>query len=119
MLNHCAIPAPLNIRVKLPIFPINNASGINKKCNKEFQSSHLGRFITKELLADKGAKGLSKISLEEWQNHLEKKPPAWELRELSEEQQKKFALRTKSFLIAATKHLVNKLPLKMQHSIAT
>ena len=50
---------------------------------------------------------------------LEKKTLAWELGELSEEQQKKFALRAKSFLIAATKHLVNKLPLKMQHSIAT
>ena len=77
----------------------------------------MGRFIKKELLANKGAKGLSKISLKVRQNQLDDKvleigeETRRELRELSEEQQKKFALGAKSFLITATKHLVNKLPL--------
>ena len=74
----------------------------------------MGRFIKKELLANNGAKGLSKISLEVRQNHLDDKVleiGEETLRELSEEHQKKFALGAKSFLIAATKHLVNKLPL--------
>ena len=71
----------------------------------------------KELLAHKNGKGLPKISVEVLENHLDYKvleigeETCRGIRDLSEEQQKKFALGAKSFLIAATKHLVNKLPL--------
>ena len=78
----------------------------------------MGRFIKKELLANKAAKGLSNISLEVLENHLAYKEleigeqTRREIGKLSQENQKKFLLGAKSFLVAATKHLVNKLPLE-------
>jgi len=60
---------------------------------------------------------LSKIRLEVLENHLAYseleigEQTRQEIEKLSEEKQKKFVLEAKSFLIAATKHLVNKLPL--------
>ena len=78
----------------------------------------MGRFIKKEILANKAAKGLSNISLEVLENHLAYKEleigeqTRREIGKLSQENQKKFFLGAKSFLIVATKHLVNKLPLE-------
>ena len=77
----------------------------------------LGRFIRKDLLVNKAARKLSKICLEVLENHLAYseleigEKTRQEIEKLSEEKQKKFVLGAKSFLIAATKHLVNKLPL--------
>ena len=77
----------------------------------------LGRFIRKDLLATKVARELSKIGLEVMENHLAYaeleigEQIRQEIKKLSEEKQKKFVLGAKCFLIAATKHLVNKLPL--------
>ena len=77
----------------------------------------LGRFIRKDLLVNKAARKLSKIRLEVLENHLAYseleigEQTRQEIEKLSEEKQKKFVLEAKSFLIAATKHLVNKLPL--------
>ena len=77
----------------------------------------LGRFIRKDLLVNKAARKLSKIRLEELENHLAYseleigEQTCQEIEKLSEEKQKKFVLGAKSFLIAATKHLVNKLSL--------
>ena len=77
----------------------------------------LGRFIRKDLVVNKAARKLSKIRLEVVENHLAYseleigEQTRQEIEKLSEEKQKKFALGAKSFLIAATKHLVNKLPL--------
>ena len=76
----------------------------------------LGRFIRKDLLANKSTRKLSKICLEDVGNHLayteleRKEQTRQEIKKLSEEKQKKFVLGAKSFLIAATKHLINKLP---------
>ena len=77
----------------------------------------LGRFIGKDLLVNKAARKLSKIHLEVLENHLAYseleigEQTRQEIEKLSEEKQKKFVLGAKSFLIGATKHLVNKLPL--------
>lgn len=76
----------------------------------------MGRFIRKELLANKAAEKLSTISLVVLENHLLYKEleigeqTRREIGKFSEEKQK-FVLEAKSFLVAVTKHLVNKLPL--------
>ena len=77
----------------------------------------LGRFIRKDLLVNKAARKLTKIRLEVVENHLAYseleigEQTRQEIEKLSEEKQNNFVLGAKSFLIAATKHLVNKLPL--------
>ena len=77
----------------------------------------MGRFTRKELLANKPAKEFSKINLEVFENHLAYKElgigeqTRREIGKFSEEKQRKFVVGAKSFLIAATKHLVSKLPL--------
>ena len=74
-------------------------------------------FIRKDLLENKAARKLSKIRSEVQENHLAYseletgEQTRQEIEKLSEQKQKKFVLGATSFLIAATKHLVNKLPL--------
>lgn len=83
----------------------------------------MGRFIRKERLANKPAKEFLKINLEVFENHLAYKELGIgqqthrELGKFSEEKQSKFVLGAKSFLIAATKHVVSKLPLMSGESI--
>ena len=77
----------------------------------------MGRFIRKELLANKPTKEFSKINLEVFENHLTYKElgigeqTRRKIGKLSEEKERKFVQGARSFLIAATKHLVSKLPL--------
>ena len=77
----------------------------------------LGRFIRKDLLANKAGRNLSKIHSEVVETILAYseleigEQTHQEIKKLSEEKQMKFVLGAKSFVIAATKHLVNKLPL--------
>ena len=77
----------------------------------------LGKFIRNDLLVNKVARKLAKIRLDVVENHLAYseleigEQTRQEIEKLSEEKQKKFVLGAKSFLIAVTKHLVNKLPL--------
>lgn len=77
----------------------------------------MGRFIRKELLANKPTKEFSKINLEVFENHLTYKElgigeqTRRKIGKFSEEKERKFVQGARSFLIAATKHLVSKLPL--------
>ena len=74
----------------------------------------MGRFIKNDVLANKTAKKLSEINLDDVNNRLSYKEveigeeTRRAISKFSSEQQRKFELGAVSFLVASTKHLVKR-----------